>query len=137
MVFLERRRNGKTVQRALKTAPRFFFGRKRHLYKSAVLDWFSGWDSPVANADRSRPPCCRFHIPVETGGTKVTSRVSKILPSRTPRLAAEPKASRHDRPYRESCSSRKTLGLARYFAGIGVLPGANNCQSFPFSRIRL
>jgi hypothetical protein len=33
-------------------------------------------------------------------GTKVTSRVNKILPSRTPRLAAEPKASRHDRPYR-------------------------------------
>ena len=70
MVFLERRRNGKTVQRALKTAPRFFFGRKRHLYKSAVLDWFSGWDSPVANADRSRPPCGRFYIPVETGAAK-------------------------------------------------------------------
>jgi len=90
MVFLERRRNGKTVHRALKTAPRFFFGRKRHLYKSAVLDWFSGWDSPVANADRSRPPCCRFHIPVETGGTKVTSRVNKsfrrVLRDWQPRL---------------------------------------------------
>src|SRR5713101_6835763 len=33
--------------------------------------------------------------------------------------------------------SRKTLGLARYFAGVGVLPSANNCLSFPFSRIRL
>src|SRR5258708_3408962 len=77
--FLKRRRNGKTLQRALKTAPRFFFGRKQHLYKSA-FDWFSGWHSPVANADRSRPPGCRFYIPVETGGSKVT-RSRKQNPS--------------------------------------------------------
>jgi hypothetical protein len=51
----------------------------RNPYKFAVLDWCSGWDSPVANTDTSRPPCCRFYIPVETGGTSTRTHHSNRL----------------------------------------------------------